>query len=121
MKNIEQKAFEIAKIIEDGKGKNTVVINVSALNSWTDYFIISTISSSVQTQGIQKQIKDYIKENDLTLHLTNKKTNDGDDWNLIDIGDIVVHLMSENARTFYELEKLWQSGEVLDFHKSSIS
>lgn len=117
MKNTEQKAFEIAQIIEDGKARNTIVINISSLNSWTDYFIISTVSSSTQMAGLENQIKEYIKENDLAFHQTNKKMSDGDDWKLLDIGDIVVHLMSENAREFYNLEKLWQAGEVLDFHK----
>ena len=61
-------------------------------------------------------MKDYVKENDLQIHVTNRKSPDGDDWNLIDIGSIVVHLMSETARNFYDLEKLWHAGTVIDFH-----
>ena len=49
----------------------------------------------------------------MEIHVTNKKSPDGDDWNLIDIGTVVVHLMSQDARSFYELEKLWHMGEVL--------
>ncbi len=116
MKTIEQKAKEIAKILEDGKGKNVVLIDVSKLNSWTDYFAICTISSSAHWQGLYKQVKDYVKANDLEIHLTNRKSPDGDDWNLIDIGSIVVHLMSESAREFYDLEKLWHAGTLIDYN-----
>ncbi len=45
--------------------------------------------------------------------MTNRKAPDGDDWNLIDIGSVVVHLMSAPAREFYDLEKLWHAGKVL--------
>ena len=100
MKTTEQKASEMALLIEDGKGKDVVVINVSELNSWTDYFVIATVTSSAQCQGLCRQIKDYSKDNDLQIHLTNRKSPDGEDWNLIDLGSVVVHLMSENARNF---------------------
>ncbi len=117
MKSIEQKALEIGKLIEDGKGKDVVVLDVHELNSWTDYFVISTVTSSAHWQGLYKQVKEYIKDNDLEIHVTNRKSPDGDDWNLIDIGPIVVHLMSEDARSFYDLEKLWHLGKVLPLHE----
>ena len=116
MKSIETKAKEIANLMEDGKGRDVVLIDVSKLNSWTDYFVIVTVTSSAHWQGLYKQVKEYIKENDLHVHVTNKKSPDGDDWNLIDLGPIVIHLMSETARGFYDLEKLWHAGNHIDFH-----
>ena len=116
MKSLEEKAKEIAVLLEDGKGKDVKLLDVAKLNSWTDYFVICTISSAAHWQGLYRQVKDYVKENDLQIHVTNRKSPDGDDWNLIDIGSIVVHLMSETARNFYDLEKLWHAGTVIDFH-----
>ena len=92
MKSLRDKAIEIAKLMEDGKGKDVVLLNISELNSWTDYFVIVTVNSSTHWQGLLKDVKNYIKDNDLEIHLTNKKSPDGDDWNLIDLGAIVVHL-----------------------------
>lgn len=113
MKTDKEKALEIAQLMEDGKGKDVVVLDVSQLNSWTDFFVIVTVNSSVHWKGLYKIVKDYVKKNDMQIHITNKKTPDGDDWNLIDIGTVVVHLMSEDARNFYDLEKLWFKGEKL--------
>ena len=116
MKTMEEKAKEIAQLMEDGKGNDVTLLDISGLNSWTDYFVIVTVNSSAHWQGLYKQIKEYIKNNDLEIHLTNRKSPDGDDWNLIDLGAIVVHLMSESARSFYDLEKLWHAGKTIDFH-----
>ena len=113
MKTNEQKALEIAQLIEDGKGQNVAVIDVSKLNSWTDYFVIATVSSSIQWKGLHKLVKDYVKSNEMEIHVANRKMPDGDDWNLIDIGTVVVHLMTEEARNFYDLEKLWHNGVKL--------
>lgn len=115
MKTMEEKAIEIAKLMEDGKGIDVTLLDISGLNSWTDYFVIVTVTSSTHWQGLYKQIKEYIKDNDLEIHVTNRKSPDGDDWNLIDLGSIVVHLMSESARSFYDLEKLWHAGKTIDF------
>lgn len=112
-KTAKENALEIAQILEDGKGEDVRVIDVSELNSWTDFFVICTIHSSAHWQGLAKQIKDYVKESDMQIHVTHRKSPDGDDWNLIDIGSVVVHLMSKDAREFYELEKLWHAGKVL--------
>ena len=120
MKSMEEKAIEIAKLMEDGKGIDVTLLDISGLNSWTDYFVIVTVTSSTHWQGLYKQIKDYIKDNDLEIHVTNRKSPDGDDWNLIDLGSIVVHLMSESARSFYDLEKLWHAGKTIDFRSQEI-
>jgi ribosome-associated protein len=115
MKTTEEKALEIARLMQDGKGTDVKVLDVSELNSWTDYFVIVTITSSAHWQGLARQLKDYVKDNDLEFHTTNGKGSNGDDWNLLDIGNIVVHLMSKEAREFYDLEKLWHAGKILEF------
>ena len=52
MKTEKEKALEIAQLMEDGKGKDVTVIDVSQLNSWTDYFVIVTVNSSVHWKGL---------------------------------------------------------------------
>lgn len=112
-KTEEQKAMEIAQLIEDGKGVDTTVIDVSELNSWTDFFVITTVNSSAHWQGLYKDVKEYAAKNDMQIHVTKQKVPSGDEWNLIDIGTVVVHLMTAEARGFYEIEKLWHAGKKL--------
>ncbi len=113
MQQIRDKAVEIGQLLKDCKGENVAVIDISGLNSWTDYFVIATVSSSVQWKGLYKQVKDYVKTHDMEIHVPHRKISDGDDWNLIDIGSVVVHLMTADARNFYDLEKLWHGGTRL--------
>ena len=112
-KTEKEKALEIAQLLEDGKGNDVTVLDVSELNSWTNYFVIATVTSSAHWQGLFRQIKDYAKENELEIRKTAQKSSQGDDWNLIDLGNIVIHLMSHDAREFYELERLWHAGKKL--------
>lgn len=113
-KTIKEMALEIAALMEDGKGQDVTVLDVSKLNSWTDFFVIVTITSGSHWQGLYKTVKDYVKENGfLEIHQAHNKTPHGDEWNLIDLGPVVVHLMSQDARDFYELEKLWHAGEKI--------
>ena len=103
----------VAQILDDKLAKDITILNISNVSSLADYFVIVTINSSTHWKGLYKQVKDYVKQNDLEIHVPNRKTPDGDDWNLIDVGSIVVHLMSKEARDFYDLEKLWHAGEKL--------
>ncbi|MBQ4377980.1 MAG: ribosome silencing factor [Treponema sp.] len=113
MKTAQENALAIGKILEDSKADDVVVIDVSELNSWTDFFVIATVHSSAHTQGLYKQIKDYVSANEMEIHQTHSKSEHGENWNLIDIGPVVVHLMSQEARDFYELEKLWHNGKKI--------
>lgn len=106
-------ALEIARLLADGKAEDVRVLDVSGLCSWTDCFVIATVTSGAHCQGLAKQVKDYVRDNGMEIHLTHQKGASGDEWNLIDIGPVVVHLMSAAARGFYELEKLWHEGESL--------
>ncbi|MDR2898038.1 MAG: ribosome silencing factor [Spirochaetaceae bacterium] len=113
MQEMRTKALELGQLLQEHKGEKVAVLDISRLNSWTDYFVIATVNSSTHAKGLYKHVKDYAKEHDMHIRLTKRKTPDGEDWNLIDFGSIVVHLMTEEARDFYELEKLWHEGTVL--------
>ena len=108
MKEETQKTAEAIKdFIVDHKGLETVVLDVSPECSWADFFVISTVSSLGHLRGLAHELWGFLVEQGLEVR--NRKKAVGDDgWELIDCGDIVIHLMSQELRDFYSLEKLWQ-------------
>ena len=105
--NTREAAVALGTLLADHKGEQVKVLDVSGTNTWADYFIIATVTSSAHSRGLQKHVFDALKELSLSIRPTKRKMPDGDEWMLIDLGDIVVHLMTETARSFYDLEKLW--------------
>ncbi len=102
-----ESALALGKILAEHKGGDVSVLDVTGMNSWSDFFVIATVTSSAHSRGLQRHVRDSLKALDLEVRPTRRKTADGDDWTLIDLGDVVVHLMSKAARDFYDLEKLW--------------
>lgn len=107
---------EIANFITDNKGEDTVVIDVSEVSGWADCFIVSTVNSVGHLKGVAKELWNFLAERDLTV-INRHKNVAGDGWELIDCGNIVIHLMGKDLRDFYNLERLWQTGEKIDFMK----
>ena len=110
---LKDAALKIAQIAQESKGEDVVVLDVSSLCSWTDFFVLVTVTSSVQKQGLLKRIGELLPSAGLKEHTVGHKTPQGDDWNIVDLGAIVIHLMSGEAREFYDLETLWQAAPRL--------
>ncbi|NLK05383.1 MAG: ribosome silencing factor [Spirochaetales bacterium] len=101
----------IAQFLEDHKCKDISVLDVSEECSWADCFIIATVSSVGHLRGVAHEL--WGELNTIGLEVANRhKKPSGDGWELVDCGDIVIHLMSSELREFYSLEKLWQKREM---------
>jgi ribosome-associated protein len=106
-------ALELAALIKDHRGEAVVVMDLQGMNYWTDFFVIATVTSSAHLEGLQRHIRDYTREKGIEPLRRHKKTNPDDGWNLTDLGNIVIHLMSEKSRSFYELERLWSAATII--------
>lgn len=108
---IREKANKIAQYLIDHKVEDVKVVDLENC-SWTDCFVIGTVNSVGHLKGVVHQLWGELK--DLGLGVNNRHKTPGDDgWELIDCGDIVIHLMSPELREFYSLEKLWKATENL--------
>ncbi|MDR2445266.1 MAG: ribosome silencing factor [Spirochaetaceae bacterium] len=103
-------ALELGKLLDEHKGGDVVVIDLRPLSMWTDFFVIATAASSAHLSGLQRQIKEFATKNKLSILHGQKKAAQGDGWDVCDLGFVVVHIMTETSRSFYELENLWSGG-----------
>lgn len=100
---------ELVKIVTDEldlrKGENITVIDVQGRTSVTDFMVLVTATSERHAKSLCGYVTEKIKElGERPLGLEGEQ---GSDWVLLDLGDIIVHVMTAQARALYQLEKLW--------------
>lgn len=96
--------------LEDIKAKNIVMINVSKLTSMFDYIVIASGDSNRQTKALANNVREKLKE--AGAHVYGSEGEDTGEWVLVDLGDIVVHVMQPTVREYYRLEELWRDGKI---------
>jgi ribosome-associated protein len=114
-------ALELGKLLQDYRAKDVVVMDLRQLNFWTDFFVIATVTSHTHLQGLERHIKEFTREKGIVIqrHSPQPRVQNEaaplveDTWRLIDLGTIVIHLMSTKTRAFYELERLWSAATVI--------
>ena len=106
MSNSNSLAFAIASILADHKAQDVTVLDVREIAGWTDFFVIATSTSITHMRGLARFVEEQLDAEKIKA-LNRSVANNDETWLLQDIGDVVVHIMSKEARSFYELEKLW--------------
>ena len=107
--DIQKKTDRIKNYLEEHNCQDVTGVHMTQ-SSWTDAFVIGTVNSVGHLKGVVHQLWDEI--NDLELKVNNRhKTQGNDGWALIDCGEIVIHLMSQDVREGTNLEKLWKVTE----------
>ena len=106
-------ALKIAlKAVDDKKGLDVVVLDVSGVATFTDYFILCTGDSSRQIQAIADEVESKLRA--AGIRPTHVEGYRNAEWVLMDYLGLVVHVFSRNARNYYDLERLWRDGKRLD-------
>ncbi|CAN5798253.1 hypothetical protein BH23CHL8_BH23CHL8_14910 [soil metagenome] len=104
-------AHRIVELASDKKASDIVLLDVRGQTSMTDYFVICSGASDRQLAAIAEGITSGIKEQGL-LPL-GREGQAGSHWLLLDLGSVIVHVMSGPEREYYELEKLWADAALL--------
>nr|WP_154223385.1 ribosome silencing factor [Marinicella rhabdoformis] len=91
--------------VTDAKAQNVKVLSVNHLTSVTDHLVICTGSSNRHMRHLAEEAIKALR--DAGLEVLNTEGMDSSDWIIVDAGDAVLHVMSEEARGFYQLEGLW--------------
>ena len=95
----------VIEALEDIKGFDIIDLDVRKLTSITDYMIIASASSTRQTRALANNIQDKMKE--LNIEIVGIEGEGEGDWVLVDIGDIIIHIMTPTTRAYFNLEELW--------------
>ncbi len=101
-----------ARIAEAKKGADLKVIDLREVTSFTDYFVICTGANPRQIQAIADDILLQLKQRG--EHTLNTEGYENAEWVLLDYGDFLVHIFSEKARRYYDLERLWRHARVVE-------
>ncbi len=122
MENLTKKGVEIesiklasaiARFLDDNKAKDITILDVSNVSSLSDYFIIATATSTPQIRGLTELVRKNIKDIFKRLPL-GEETERTSKWNLLDYGEVVVHIMHSEQREIYKIEKFWSHALIVE-------
>ena len=108
--NIEAKLKLIVAALEDVKAQDIAVLDTGKLTSLFERMVIASGSSNRQTRALADNVR--VKMKDAGEYVGNTEGEDSGDWVLLDLGDVIVHVMQPAARAHYNLEDLGGAGEA---------
>jgi ribosome-associated protein len=104
VQSTELKAFVIDKI-DDLKAKDVVVLDVTNQSNITDYMVICSGTSKTHVRAIAENL--VVEAKAAGIPPLGVEGRDSSEWVLVDLGDVILHVMQESSRDYYQLEKLW--------------
>ena len=105
-------AIEMAKALDAKKGQNIKVLKTEELTTIADYFVLCTATSSTQVKAMSDACEEAMeKQGESVHHIEGHR--DGA-WLLMDFSSVIVHVFTDEARKFYDLERLWGDAQEID-------
>lgn len=114
-------SFEYCKLaveaLEDRKAEDVTVIDIRGISPIADYFIVANGTNQNQIQAMQDAAEEALYK--AGLKPKQIEGNKNSTWILMDYGDIILHIFSKEDRLFYDLERIWRDGKVIDIHTAT--
>lgn len=105
-------AKSAAKALDGKKGEKIKVIRITDVSVLADYMVIATGGNSTHVKALADEVEDKLSEAGVSVsHIEGYRSNS---WILLDYVDVIVHVFSDEARQYYDLERLWQDGEIIE-------
>ncbi len=105
-------AVTAAKAIDSKKGEDIQVIEISDISVLADYMVIATGSSSTHVKALADEVEYQLDNAGVSVsHIEGYRSNS---WILLDYVDVIVNVFDDEARHFYDLDRLWQDGAKVD-------
>lgn len=112
MLTAKEVAIHVTKALDEKKGQNIKLLRITDVSSLADYFLICTGTSNTHVKTLC-DYAEYAMEQ-LGEPMLGREGHRGNTWELLDYGSVVVHVFTEEAREFYNLERIWADGENVD-------
>jgi ribosome-associated protein len=107
----KRKAEIAREALDSKKASDIEVLDVAEQTSLAEYFVIASCQSTTQVRACADEVEEKLKEaGEELLHSEGYR---GGAWILLDYGDVVVHVMQEETRGFYDIERLWSNGAAV--------
>ena len=107
-------ALKVAKLLDDKKAQDVVVIDIGLKASFADYFIIASGGSERQMSALVDNVEDMLEPMGVFPKSIEGKRTSG--WTLMDYGDVVINVMTVDMRQKYNLERIWGDCETLEIN-----
>ena len=112
MHTAREVALAVTKALDDKKGQNIKLLKIDRVSNLADYFLICTGTSNTHVKTLCDYAEYTLEQ--LGEPMLGREGHRGNSWELLDFGSIVVHVFTEEARKFYDLERLWADAEQVD-------
>ena len=112
--DIRKKQRVVVEALEDIKGRDILVYNTARMPSMFERVVIASGDSTRQVKALADSVQDKIRENGARVYGVEGEASG--EWVLVDLGDVVVHIMHPTVREFYNLEEVW-GGKPVRFRK----
>ena len=112
MKTAKELALMAARALSDKKGREIQVLEIGDLTTLADYFVICTAGSSTHVKTLTDAVE--AAADDVGEPVLRREGHRSGSWVLLDYGCVIVHVFQDEARKFYDLERLWSDAEVVD-------
>ncbi len=110
-KNLKNLAIKAAQILEDKKGENVALYDLGNKSSLCDYVIVATATSAPHLNALEEEVSIKLKEDG--FFKLNRDGSGSQIWRVSDYGGLILHLMTEEARAYYALDKMFDFAELI--------
>ncbi len=113
------KAVLIARTADDAKAQDIIILDVRGISSITEFFVIFTGTSQTHLRAIGKRLDEELSQYGIDAERVDGRASNR--WIVFDYGNVIAHAMTDEARRFYELERLWGDAPLVDWHPKNES
>ena len=105
-------AKSCARVLDEKKAMNSILMDLRKINSYLDYFIITTGNSQIHCKSLAKEIRNHLISKGLKER---NKPDTSSGWIVLDFNEIIVHIFTEDMKEYYQLDKLWADAESISY------